>query len=199
MRNILLLAVVIFFPFLGNAQQQPTLQQKLQSDVDINTQFQLLLNQSRNQDAAFKIIRRTNVEIIQKNVADSLSSYRKKIAQLTSSSSASSGTIKALEENVSSLQAALSEEQLKTSTIVFFGIHFKKGTYHAIVWTIILTLVLALLVSLFSLRKATVDVVEHKKTSEDAQQELQAFKKKAMEKEQQLKRQLLDEQLKRNA
>src|SRR5690606_3002678 len=93
MRILTVLAIVIFFSNFSIAQQQPTLQDKLRSDVDINTQFQLLLNQSRNQDASFKIIRRSNVEIIQKNVNDSLSIYKEEIAELKNLTSTSRGTI----------------------------------------------------------------------------------------------------------
>lgn len=199
MKNSIVFAIVVFFSTFANAQQQPTLQEKLRSDVDINTQFQLLLNQSRNQDATFKIIRRTNVEIIQKNVNDSLSVYRKEISELKNLTSTSSSTIKNLQDTVSSLQTALGQEQQKTATIGFLGVDFQKGAYHAMVWVIIAVLGLLLFVTLISFRKARVDAVEHKATAEEAQNELHTFKKKAMEKEQQLKRQLLDEQLKRNS
>lgn len=198
MRKLIVFAFVVLFSTFANAQQQPTLQEKLRSDVDINTQFQLLLNQSRNQDATFKVIRRTNVEIIQRNVNDSLSAYRKEIGELKNLTSTSSSTINNLQDTVSSLQTALTEEQQKTATIGFLGIDFNKGTYHAMVWAIIALLALLLFVTLISFRKAKADAVEHKETAEEAQNELQTFKKKAMEKEQQLKRQLLDEQLKRN-
>lgn len=199
MRILTVLAIVIFFSNFSIAQQQPTLQDKLRSDVDINTQFQLLLNQSRNQDASFKIIRRSNVEIIQKNVNDSLSIYKEEIAELKNLTSTSRGTITNLQDSVVALQTALQEEVQKSSTIGFLGMDLQKGMYHAIVWIIIILLALSLIITLISFRKAKVDTIEHKETAEEAQNELHAYKKKAMEKEQQLKRQLLDEQLKRNS
>lgn len=198
MGRLLLFAVFILFTSTSTAQQ-PTLQQKLQSEADINTQFSLLVSQSRSQDATFKIIRRTNLDLIQKNVNDSLSTYKKEIAELKNLSSNSVGTIQNLQDSVTSLQTQLNAEKKKTESIGFVGMDFNKGAYHALVWSIISILGIILFVVLVSFRKARVDAVEHKATAEEAQSELHAFKKKAMEKEQQLKRQLLDEQLKRNS
>lgn len=198
MKNLLVFTVFIFSIF-NSIAQQPTLQEQLQSETDINTQFQLLLNMSRNQDASFKLIRRSNIEIIQKNVKDSLSTYKKEITELKELTSSASGTIQNLQDTVSSLQKELDTEKQKTATIGFLGMDFNKGAYHTLVWSIIAVLGIALLVILLSFRKAKVDAVEHKATAEEAQNELHTFKKKAMEKEQQLKRQLLDEQLKRNS
>src|SRR5690606_36777419 len=161
MKILTVLAIVIFFSNFSIAQQQPKLQDKLRTDVDINTQFQQLLNQSRNQDASFKIIRRSNVEIIQKNVNDSLSTYKKEIAELKNLTSTSRGTITNLQDSVVALQTALQEEVQKYSTIGFLGMDLQKGLYHAIVWIIIILLALSLIITLISFRNARVDTIEH--------------------------------------
>lgn len=165
----------------------------------LNEQFNNLTNLSRSQAGDFKLIRRTNIEIVRRNVLDSISRYQKEIATLKTNSSSSTGTINALRDSVTTLDAALQVEQHKTNSISFLGIDFAKGSYHTMVWSIIIVFVLAFVVTLASFRKAKVDTGEHKKTAEDLQEELQALRKKSLEKEQQLKRQLLDEQMKRNS
>ncbi|HMR18753.1 MAG TPA: hypothetical protein PKA53_05600 [Sphingobacterium sp.] len=197
MSRLLLFIALILFASTSPAQM--TLQQKLQSESDIDTQFTILLNQSRSQDADFKIIRRSNLDIIRKNISDSLSSYKREIAKLQNLSSNSTGTIKSLQDSIASLESQLHDERKKTDSIGFLGVDFNKGTYHSMVWAIIAILGIILFIVLASFRKARIDAVEHKATAEEVQNELQAVKKKAMEKEQQLKRQLLDEQLKRNS
>lgn len=182
-----------------NSFAQLTLQQKLQSNMNLTTQFQTLLAQSRSQDADFKIIRKSNIEIIQKNVNDSISKYTKEIASLKSSSSSSVSNLATLKDSLTTVQAELHTEKQKTDSISFLGIDFAKGAYHSMVWIIIAVLGVGFLTMLFSFRKAKVDTVEHKKTAEEVQNEFQLFKKKALEKEQLLKRQLLDEQLKGNS
>lgn len=192
-------SVFLFVSIVSFAQPQPTLQQKLQSNLPIQSQFQVLLNQSRNQDADFKIIRKSNIDIIQRNVSDSIAKYTKEIASLKANSSSSVHRVQSLKDSVQILSESLRVEQEKTDSISFLGIDFSKPSYHMLVWSIIAILGLAFFIILFSFRKAKVDAVEHQKTAEEVQNDFQAYKKKAMETEQKLKRQLLDEQMKRES
>src|SRR5690606_9649339 len=116
--------------------------------------FQTLLSQSRNQGACVKIIRKGNVEIIQRNVADSLSRYTKEIASLKSSTSTSTQQIQSLQDSVQTLSADLAVERAKTDSISFLGMDFSKSAYLALVWSIITVLSLAFFIVLISFRKA---------------------------------------------
>ncbi|MCA5003856.1 hypothetical protein [Sphingobacterium bovistauri] len=192
------LSVILFFVSISTFAQL-TLQQKLQSNLPLNAQFQALLLQSRSQDADFKVIRKSNVEIIQKNVADSISKYTKELAALKSNSSSSVQQVQLLKDSVTNLSENLKIEQSKTDSISFMGMSFAKPAYHTLVWSIIGVLSIAFFITLITFRKAKVDAVEHQKTAEEVQNEFQAYKKKAMEAEQKLKRQLLDEQMRRDS
>ena len=175
-----------------------TLQQKLKTSP-LDSQFVYLNLQSRNQDKDFKIIRKTNLDIIRQNVKDSLSLYKKQISALKGDASSTEGSINGLQDSVKNLSAALETEQNKTDSISFLGIQFAKSSYHTMVWVIIIVLAVALFAILAAFRKAKVDTDESKQTVDELQEELQNLRKKSMEREQQLKRQLLDEQLKRNS
>ena len=165
----------------------------------LNEQFTNLSNMSRSQSGDFKLIRITNLEIMRKNVLDSIAQYQKEINNLTSRSSSSVSTIQSLRDSVQTLDSTLQAEQHKTNSISFLGIDFSKGTYHGLVWTLIIVFALAFIITLGSFKKAKIDTTEHKKTAEELQEELQTLRKKSLEKEQLLKRQLLDEQLKRDS
>jgi len=194
----LLALTLVSLTSIAQQQSKPMLPYAIQQGT-LNEQFTQLSNLSRSQDADFKLIRKTNLDIVRKNVLDSISHYQKEIATLKQNSSSSTGTIKTLQDSVSTLDTQLQVERAKTDSISFLGIDFSKGSYHTMVWAIIIVLAIAFLVSFGTFRKAKVDTVEHKKTAEELQEELQNLRKKSMEKEQQLKRQLLDEQLKRNS
>ncbi|MGJ1203581.1 hypothetical protein [Sphingobacterium lactis] len=193
-----LLAIILFFWVLVPSVSGQTLQQKLMTS-SLDSQFVVLNLQSRSQDKDFKIIRKTNLDIIRKNVRDSLNTYKKQIATLRGDASSSEGNILGLQDSVKSLSAALSAEQQKTDSISFLGIQFSKSSYHTMVWVIIIVLAAALFGILAAFRKAKVDTTESKNTVDELQEELQTLRKKSMEREQLLKRQLLDEQLKRNS
>ncbi|HLS37298.1 MAG TPA: hypothetical protein VK023_03420, partial [Sphingobacterium bovisgrunnientis] len=95
--------ILIFVSIVSFAQPQPTLQQKLQSNLSLQNQFQVLLNQSRSQDVHFKVIRKSNIEIVQRNVADSIAKYTKEIASLKSNSSSSVQQVQSLKDSVQTL------------------------------------------------------------------------------------------------
>ena len=190
--------LLILSSIVVSAQNKAMLPYAIQTGT-LDQQFINITNMSRSQDSDFKLIRKTNLEIIRNNVKDSIKRYTKEIADLKSSSSSSTTTISSLKDSLSTVKAELSYEKTKTESISFLGMDFIKSTYHMMVWTIIIVLALAFIITFASFRKAKIDTTEHKNNSEEFQAELLAFKKKALETEQKLKRQLLDEQLKRNS
>ena len=193
----LFLLAFSFIALTAAAQNRAMLPYAIQQG-SINDQFTNLINLSRSQDVDFKLVRKANIEIIRNNVLDSINKYKTQITGLTQSSSSSVSTLKSLRDSVSTLSSELTTEQQKTDSISFLGIDFAKGTYHAIVWSAIIVLALAFIISLASFRKSKVDTKQHKETASELQEELQTLRKKSIEREQQLKRQLLDEQLKSN-
>lgn len=193
-----LLSLFLLFWVSSSTLFGQTLQQKLKT-ASLDSQFVYLNLQSRNQDKDFKIIRKTNLDIIRQNVKDSLSIYKKQISGLKGDASSTEGSLQTLQDSVTNLSAALQTEQQKTDSISFLGIQFSKSSYHTMVWVIIIVLAIALFGILAAFRKAKVDTEESKNTVDELQEELQTLRKKSMEREQLLKRQLLDEQLKRNS
>lgn len=195
-----LLAIAVFglfFSLHSQAQSQNGLPYAIQKG-SLTTQFTNITNMSRSFEGDFKLIRKSNLEIIKNNVLDSISGYQKQIADLKANSSTAVNSVAGLRDSVKTLDTELQAERSKTDSIGFLGMDFAKGSYHTMVWSIIAVLALAFVISFFSFRKAKVDTIDHKKTAEELSDELQTLRKKSIEKEQILKRQLLDEQLKKN-
>lgn len=192
-----ILSFFLFFLLTVPSLFGQTLQEKLRTTT-LDSQFVLLNLQSRSQDAYFKIIRKGNLDIIRKNISDSIGNYKKEIASLNENANAHTSTVNSLQDSVQRLDSSLAAEQKKAASISFLGITFAKGSYHTMVWVIIFVLAAAFTGMLFAFRKAKVDTVESKAAADELQEELQIVRKKSLEREQQLKRQLLDEQLKRN-
>jgi len=155
------------------------------------------LSRTHEDDESFKLIRRTNLDILRRNVLDSVARYQKEAANLREQSSSSSGTITALRDSVSGLYAQLQTEKQRTNDVSLFGVALSSGAYHALVWLLIVALAVVYTSSYASFKRAKEDTLEHKNTAEELQEELRALRKKSMEREQKLKRQLLDEQTKK--
>lgn len=151
------------------------------------------LNYISKNNYDFKMVRKTNLEIVKRNVIDTVTKLQKEITSLKSSSSNYTSNTKNLQDSIQVLKDQLAQEQEKTDSFSFLGINTSKAFYSTVVWTIIGVLVVAAFVFLISYRKAKVDTVEFQKTAEQSQEEFATFRKKAMEKEQLLKRQLQDE------
>ncbi|WP_140937363.1 hypothetical protein [Sphingobacterium lumbrici] len=191
--------VLTFLLLISTAFGQKINLQEALTKSSIDSQFYYLNMLSRSQDVDFKVIRKTNLERIRQNTRDTLNSLHTEILELKNSSSSAVTANKDLTDSVQNLQTQLNVEKLKTDNISFLGVNFSKSGYHTLVWLLIIVLTIAFIATLFAFRKAKVDTVASKRNAEEFQEELHAYKKKALEKEQQLKRQLLDEQLKRNS
>lgn len=167
------------------------------SKGNLANQFDHLNYISKN-NYDYKMVRKTNLEIIKKNVIDTVSKLQKEIIALKSASSNHGSTTKNLQDSVQVLKDQLAQEQEKVDSFSFLGINTSKSTYSSIVWLIIAVLLITTFTFLFSYRKAKVNTDEYQKTADQAQEELSLFRKKALEKEQALKRQLQDELNKRS-
>lgn len=197
LRAITILTLILISLSSGAQSSRPMLPYALKGSID--TQFYYINILSRNSDADFKLIRKTNLDILKKNALDTINRLKSELSSIKEASASSIETTSSLRDSVSTLTAELQAEQQKTDSINFLGIDFQKGSYHSLVWSIIIVLGVGFVGILLAFRKSKSDTVDHKKAVNEIQDELQAFKKKAMEKEQILKRQLLDEQLKRNS
>ncbi|MHC8947391.1 hypothetical protein [Sphingobacterium hungaricum] len=196
--SLLIFILLASFSSSSIFAQRMNMQEALQKS-SLDSQFFYIAALSRSQDADFKLIRKTNLEVLRKNALDTVKTLKTEIKTLKESSSSHASTTTELETKISTLEAELAQEKSKTDSISFMGIDFSKASYHTLVWSIIIVLALAFLITLASFRKAKVDTNTHKEVANEAQEELQTLRKKSMEREQQLKRQLLDEQMKRNS
>jgi len=156
------------------------------------------LSRTHEDDDSFKLIRRTNLDILRRNVLDSVVRYRKEAADLKEQSASSTGTITALLDSVSGLNAQLQTEKQRTNNVSLLGVALSSSAYHGLVWLLIVVLAAIYISSYASFKRAKADTLEHKNTAEELQEELRVLRKKSMEREQQLKRQLLDEQAKKS-
>lgn len=164
----------------------------------IDSQFFYINRISRTQDG-MKLIRRNNLDLIQKNIADTLKRFRQEVALHQDSITGLSKEIIAYRDSINQTRQQLKEAQSKGETVSFLGMDIKEGLYHVVVWIIILALFVVCLVIMASMRRNTVLAREAKTNLSDLQNELDQQRKKSLEKEQKLMRQLQDEINKRNA
>lgn len=190
--SILLMVLMCFQA--GWSQEQ---QEELSLDEgSIDSQFEYVYEKSGNYRAdgkRYEVVRTLNLDKLRANVKDSLAAASKKATELKATIAGQEATISSLrnklEETSESLEAVTEEKD----SMSFLGIMVSKGTYNFILWTIILVLLLLLLLFIFRFRRSNYLTQEAKANLADLEQEYEDHRRRALEREQRISRQLQDE------
>lgn len=153
----------------------------------IEEQFDVLIKNSFPYEN-FKNIR-DNLPRFRKNTLDSLHALQNQITEQQTTTENQKTTIDSLQTSLASMKETISQ----SDNISFLGMSVEKGTYNLIVWSIIVVLII--LLSFFIQRyKSNFRIAkESKDAADEIREEFDQHRKKAMEREQKLKRDLQDE------
>jgi len=200
MRNIAFPAMLVALISLGNVFGQTTSKREppkgsLTSGT-IDSQFIYLYAISKTQDG-IEHVRQTNLEQIRKNVSDTIKALTKQITDLKAKENGQQAAVDAMTDSLSQARNDLQIVQREKDSFSFLGISLQKSTYSLIMWGLVLLLAIALTFYIYRYNQSHVVTNDTKKAIEELQEEFDQHRKKAMEKEQKLKRQLQDELNKR--
>ena len=141
----------------------------------------------------YKVISKDGYQRLKLNVLDSLKSSKKIISEkeslLLSEISSSKETKTLLAETKLELETALKKE----NSISLLGISLSKTTYNLTLWSVIVALLLGLSYFIFKFTRSNVLTKEAQNNLIDVEQEFEQHRKKTLEREQKLRRQLQDE------
>ena len=182
MKIIKLITAILFFVASSLSAQENT----------VKDQFQKLYKNSNNYQV-YKVVKKEDYLRLQKNTLDSISSIKKTSAAKDATINKQNTTIKSLENNITKLNEDLSVSQSKVDNISLFGLLLNKTTYNSILWSLIGVLLISLLFFIYKFKNSSVLTNEAKESLVDVEQEFEQYRKKTLEKEQKLRRQLQDE------
>jgi ATP-dependent Zn protease len=186
MKSIIFSLLFTFTALISFAQEAP---------IDSNTikgQFDKIQRISTNYQA-YKVISKEGFQILKSNVLDTLKTAKKIIIE-------KENLLKVERDNVKKIQTQLNETKINLETaskrensISLFGQQLNKTTYNLILWLLIITLIIGLGYFVFKFSKSNILTKEAQENLEDIHQEFETHKKKSLEREQKLRRQLQDE------
>ncbi|SDS28027.1 hypothetical protein SAMN05216503_2552 [Polaribacter sp. KT25b] len=186
MRSKLLLFLFLTISFIAFAQETT------EEDNSIKGQFDKIYRISTTYQT-YKVIDRDKYQNLKSNVLDSLKSSKELISE-------KENLLKTERDNVEQLNASLKKTKLeldnalqKENSVSLFGMHLNKITYNLILWTIIILLALGLGFFVFKFSKSNILTNEAQNNLQDVEQEFDSHRKKSLEREQKLRRQLQDE------
>ncbi|TMM29374.1 hypothetical protein FDT66_09610 [Polaribacter aestuariivivens] len=184
-----LLKITILFTFLTSIIYS---QESQNETISLETQFDDIYRTSTSYQN-YKVISKDKFQKLKQDVLDSIKASQKLISE-------KERLLKTERENIEKIQKDLSKTQfdLKTSTnkensISLFGLQLNKTTYNLILWGLVFILTLTLLYFAYKFSKSNVITKEAQNNLLEIEQEYELHRKKSLEKEQKLRRQLQDE------
>lgn len=194
----ILLIVLTFFAFnLTSAQEQETTPQELSLDKGaIDSQFEYVYKKSGNYRAdgkRYEVVRIISLDKLRKNVLDSLNAASKKASELNATISGHEATIASLNKKLDEATNSLSSVTEEKDSMSFLGMLVSKSTYNFILWTIIGGLLLLFLLFVYKFRRSNTLTQEAKTALSEVEVEYEEHRRRALEREQKISRQLQDE------
>lgn len=182
--------VLFLFVFKVNAQtEQP---EPSLTDSNLEGQFEFIYDKSSNYQE-YKVVKRVWLDQLRNNILDSVASVEEKLAasqKLTEAQGNEINTLKSSLEEVNNNLTNVSEEK---DSITFLGAQIEKSAYKTIMWSMVLLLVLIILFLAYKFKNANTITREAKKTLIEVEEEYEDYRRKALEREQKVRRQLQDE------
>ena len=158
----------------------------------IETQFNNLMDNSiRYLD--FKMIKQGSLDILKTNVSDSLNLLKQELKATEKLVFAQTEEMAALKMELKNTVDAITSLQKEKNIMAFLGIPIEKNTYSNIMWSIAGALLLFMLYFMYRFKRSNRITLESIKTIAEIQNEFDSYKKRALEKEQKLARELQNE------
>jgi hypothetical protein len=192
----LFIALALFCSALSFAQTNATAVEPSLDGGSINSQFDYLYLKSGNYRAdgkRYEVVRTLSLDKLRQNVLDTINVANKKATQLQGIISTQESTIASLNELLSETSTNLSSVTEEKDSMSLLGAQVSKATYNVILWTVILGLFLLLLLFIFKFRQSNVLTQEAKSNLSDLESEYEDHRRRALEREQRISRQLQDE------
>jgi hypothetical protein len=191
--RILLISCFAIISFYANAQypKQPVLDKG-----EINDQVQSLISNSSQYEyngIYYKGINVGYLNLLKKNISDTLSNLYKKLQLDQKTISQKAAIIDSLNNELSNINELYHEAKKEKNSLLFLGVSMSKTAYNSLVWTIILGLLFLLVIIVLLYRRNNIVTVQTRKDLDDLKKEFEAHRKRALEREEKLARQHLDE------
>lgn len=186
--NKALLLIFIFFSFAPqiNAQDFNS------SETPILDGFTNLIEKS-NDYQGYKVVDYNDLVTLKKNTVEFIAFLKNEITTQQNTIDQQKDEISELKASLETTKQNLAAVTAEKDAITFLGIPFSKGSYMALMWGIVAALILALLFFIYKFNKRNIQTTEAKKNLILTEKEFEAYRAKALEKEQRLGRLLQDE------
>ncbi|AOW17312.1 hypothetical protein LPB03_07505 [Polaribacter vadi] len=188
---LLLFLAISLSNFSQESEPEPE-PQVVEEDNSLEGQFDKIYRISTTYQV-YKVIGKDKYLELKKNVLDSLKDAKNLISEKESLLKAERDNIKGTKDLLLKTQSELEASKKNENSISLFGTELSKTNYNLLLWSIIIVSLLALFYFIFKFSQSNVLTKEAQNNLLDVEQEFEEHRKKSLEREQKLRRQLQDE------
>ncbi|MDX8554396.1 tRNA (guanine-N1)-methyltransferase [Tenacibaculum sp. 1B UA] len=181
--------IVFIFIFTQSIVAQDS---SIEQPNTVENQFKELYKKSNNYQI-YKVVKKNEYLRLQNSILDSIKVIKTDAAAKQVKINEQQKSITELQTKIGTLNKDLTTSIDKEDAISFIGIPLNKSTYNSIVWGIIFVLLAGLTFFIYRFKNSNVITKETKSLLTDTEEEFEQYKRKSIEKEQKLRRQLQDE------
>src|SRR5699024_9973627 len=138
-------------------------------------------------------IDRITHQLYKVNISDSIKALQTSIATSERVILEQNNKIDRITHQIDDLNLELAKTQDKVENIILLGIPTNKTTYNSIMWSIIIALLVISSILFFRFKKSHGDTKDAREKLEETEVELESLRKRSLEREQKVRRQLQDE------
>ena len=193
--GLALISVTASFSQESSSNQTQPEQLSLDSGT-IDSQFEFIYRRSGNYRAEgrrYEVVRIIQLDKLRQNVKDSLEAATKKKKELEATIEGNETTINSLNSDLSNTKEQLQSITEQKDSISFFGKQISKTTYNIIMWSTVLGLLLGMLLFIIKYRQSNYLTQEAKNNLTELETEYENHRRRALEREQRISRELQDE------
>ncbi len=185
MKSFFPLLFVLFISFTVFSQEK-------KDTLSLPEQFDHIYRTSSSYQE-YKVIRKTRYQKLKQDVVDSIQSLQNELDSKNSLIKSKNDSIQEIKKVSATLSNDLNLTIAEKNSTSLLGILVSKTTYNIILWSLIIILLISLLYFLYQFKNSHSITSEAKSNLAEAEEELAEYKKKSLEREQKLRRQLQDE------
>lgn len=189
MKSLFFTLFILFIQYTSFSQENNNV---VIEDKTLEGQFDKI-NRISTSYQTYKVISKDKFQELKNNVLDSIKASNKDLKEQKVLLRNERDNVAKLNAELNKTKEDLKKAQEKENSISLFGFQISKVTYNLILWLIIISLALALAFFVFKFSKSNILTKKAKEDLEDVEQEFEVHRKKSLEREQKLRRQLQDE------
>jgi len=187
MRNIIFSSLLLIF-----SVNVLIAQDSLATSNFIEDEFDNLIESSNNYQG-YKVVDYDALIELRDNTKRHVQDLKNELQEEQGIISSQNEEIENLENQLADTQEDLQRVNEEKDAINFLGMPFSKGSYMALMWGIVGVLILALLFFIYQFKNSNATTKEARHRLNETEKEFDAYRAKALEKEQRLGRMLQDE------